>query len=45
VGRRVLENWEDTLPKFVKVMPRDYKRALAMLAEQEQQAGELAPTL
>jgi glutamate synthase (ferredoxin) len=24
----VLENWEEYLPKFVKVMPRDYKRVL-----------------
>ena len=23
-----LKNWEATQPKFVKVMPRDYKRAL-----------------
>jgi glutamate synthase domain-containing protein 3 len=26
---RVLENWGVMLPKFVKVMPRDYKRVLA----------------
>ena len=26
---RVLENWGSMLPKFVKVMPRDYKRVLA----------------
>ena len=25
---KVLANWESTLPKFVKVMPRDYKRVL-----------------
>ena len=25
---KVLANWEATLPKFVKVMPRDYKRVL-----------------
>jgi glutamate synthase (ferredoxin) len=29
VAARVLEKWDATLPKFVKVMPRDYKRALA----------------
>jgi glutamate synthase domain-containing protein 2/glutamate synthase domain-containing protein 1/glutamate synthase domain-containing protein 3 len=28
VAERVLEKWETTLPNFVKVMPRDYKRAL-----------------
>ena len=26
---RVLDNWSTMLPKFVKVMPRDYKRVLA----------------
>jgi glutamate synthase (ferredoxin) len=25
---QVLANWEETVPKFVKVMPRDYKRVL-----------------
>ena len=29
---RVLDDWELTLPLFVKVMPRDYKRALEDLA-------------
>jgi glutamate synthase domain-containing protein 3 len=29
VAERVLRGWDDTLPSFVKVMPRDYKRALA----------------
>ncbi|MFQ5514547.1 MAG: glutamate synthase large subunit [Myxococcota bacterium] len=28
-AEQVLEKWETTLPRFVKVMPRDYKRALA----------------
>jgi glutamate synthase domain-containing protein 2/glutamate synthase domain-containing protein 1/glutamate synthase domain-containing protein 3 len=28
VARRVLDNWEDMLAKFIKVMPVDYKRAL-----------------
>ncbi|MDQ6991630.1 MAG: glutamate synthase large subunit [Mariprofundaceae bacterium] len=28
-GRRILANWNDSLSKFVKVMPVDYKRALA----------------
>jgi len=32
VAARVLEEWDATLPKFVKVMPHDYKRALAELA-------------
>ena len=27
-ARRVLDSWDEMLPKFVKVMPRDYKRVL-----------------
>ncbi len=30
---KVLANWEAMLPKFVKVMPRDYKRVLQALKE------------
>jgi glutamate synthase (ferredoxin) len=30
-AKQVLENWEAMLPKFVKVMPRDYKRVLQAL--------------
>ncbi len=32
VAARVLAGWEEVLPRFVKVMPRDYKEALASLA-------------
>ncbi len=28
VGRKVLDRWNETVPFFVKVMPRDYRRAL-----------------
>ena len=35
-AERVLENWEEMLPKFVKVMPSDLKRVL-----QERQESEL----
>ena len=35
---RVLSSWDQILPKFVKVMPRDYKR---ILAERSAPAGEL----
>ena len=31
LAKKVLANWERMLPKFVKVMPRDYKRALAAM--------------
>jgi glutamate synthase (ferredoxin) len=30
---KVLANWQDMLPKFVKVMPRDYKRVLQAIKE------------
>ncbi|MGK7345190.1 MAG: glutamate synthase large subunit [Candidatus Nitrospinota bacterium M3_3B_026] len=32
MARKVLDSWEAMVPKFIKVMPRDYKRALAELA-------------
>jgi glutamate synthase (NADPH/NADH) large chain len=34
-GRQILDNWNEYLPKFVKVMPVDYRRAL-----QEMQAAQ-----
>ncbi|MGW4099260.1 glutamate synthase large subunit [Mycobacterium sp. NPDC004974] len=36
VGQRVLSDWDNELKHFVKVMPRDYKRVLAAIAEAEQ---------
>ncbi|WAL62170.1 glutamate synthase large subunit [Thermocoleostomius sinensis] len=30
---KVLANWDEMLPKFVKVMPRDYKRVLQAIKE------------
>ncbi|MCH8107295.1 MAG: glutamate synthase large subunit [Chloroflexi bacterium] len=27
-AQRVLDNWDETLPKFKKIMPRDYRRVL-----------------
>ncbi len=32
-GRDILDNWSDMLPKFVKVMPVEYRRALAEMTE------------
>jgi glutamate synthase domain-containing protein 3 len=40
VAERILTNWAEYLPQFVKVMPHDYKRALRELAEAEQEAVE-----
>jgi len=34
-ARLVLENWAAYLPKFVKVMPLEYRRALAELAQEK----------
>ncbi|MBL8555271.1 MAG: hypothetical protein JNL41_13410, partial [Phenylobacterium sp.] len=34
----ILENWDAVLPSFVKVMPRDYRRALTEMAN-ERAAG------
>ena len=31
LGQRVLDNWNATVPKFVKVLPKDYKRMLAAI--------------
>jgi glutamate synthase domain-containing protein 3 len=36
IAQRVLDNWDDMLPRFVKVMPIDYKRALIERPEIEQ---------
>ncbi|CAG0988353.1 glutamate synthase (ferredoxin) [Anaerolineales bacterium] len=35
LARRVLANWDSLLPKFVRVMPQDYERALNALHEVE----------
>jgi glutamate synthase (NADPH) large chain len=29
LGKRIIENWSDMLPHFVKVFPHDYKRVLS----------------
>ncbi|HEV7364104.1 MAG TPA: glutamate synthase subunit alpha, partial [Solirubrobacteraceae bacterium] len=39
VAERVLRDWEDTLPAFVKVMPRDFKRAMAELAAEGEEVS------
>ena len=33
--RKILADWKDVVPKFVKVMPKDYKRVLEKLKEAE----------
>ena len=34
-AERVLANWDEMLPKFIKIMPHDYKRVLTERAERE----------
>ena len=35
VAQRLLDRWDEHLPTFVKVMPRDYKKALEGLRQAE----------
>ena len=37
VAQRVLDLWSDYQPKFVKIMPRDYKRALTAMKRAKEQ--------
>ncbi len=43
VARRILAEWEMYLPRFVKVMPIDYKRVLDELARQQDEQTETEP--
>ena len=36
-ARQVLDDWTGLVPKFVKVIPRDYQRMLAAIARAEEQ--------
>jgi glutamate synthase (NADPH/NADH) large chain len=35
-GRHILDNWQSSLPYFVKVFPTDYKRALGMFSREDE---------
>ncbi len=37
----ILEHWEEYLPKFVKVMPVEYRRALAEMEQMRARGGDL----
>jgi len=39
-ARRILQNWEAYLPKFVKIVPTDYRRALAEAAAERPATAE-----
>src|SRR3954449_11361394 len=45
VGRRVLDQWDALLGKFVKVFPADYKRVLAELAQAEAETAGHGPAV
>ncbi len=35
LGQRILENWEKELPKFIKVLPEEYRQALLRIEEEK----------
>ncbi|MGZ9583876.1 glutamate synthase large subunit [Paenibacillus marinisediminis] len=35
LGQRVLDHWNETLPQFVRVIPKDYKRMMEQIAKVE----------
>ena len=37
VGEQILADWPAAQPRFVKVMPRDYKRALAAMRRAQEE--------
>ena len=41
-ARNILDNWDDYLPKFVKVMPVDYRRALQERQARNEKNGQNA---
>lgn len=43
-AREILDNWDDYLPKFVKVMPVDYRRALQEMQMQQERSEGAAAT-
>ena len=34
LAQRILENWETELPKFIKVLPEEYRQALIRLEKE-----------
>ncbi|MCX7285773.1 MAG: glutamate synthase large subunit [Novosphingobium sp.] len=41
-AREILDNWDEALGKFVKVMPRDYARALRQMEAERLEAASVA---
>jgi glutamate synthase domain-containing protein 3 len=42
-AQRILDNWQEMSGKFVKVMPIDYRKAMARLHERERVSGDQSP--
>ena len=42
LAKRLLADWDDASTRFVKVMPRDYKRVLTAIARAEQEGTDVA---
>jgi glutamate synthase (NADPH/NADH) large chain len=42
VAQKILDNWTDYLPKFVKVMPVDYRRALLEMQVEQAKSSNVA---
>jgi glutamate synthase domain-containing protein 2/glutamate synthase domain-containing protein 1/glutamate synthase domain-containing protein 3 len=42
-ARRILDNWQEMVGKFVKVMPIDYRKAMEQLQEREQRGADFSP--
>ena len=40
VAQGILDAWNDYLPRFVKVMPVDYKRALGLMGRMQSRPQE-----
>ena len=38
-AREILEKWADTRPRFVKIFPKEYRRALGELAAAQRKAA------
>jgi glutamate synthase (NADPH/NADH) large chain len=38
-GKKLLDNWDNLLARFVKVMPSDYKRALEEMAQKAERVS------
>ena len=45
VGQRILADWSGELPKFGKVMPRDYKKVLVAIAEAEAEGKDVGEAI